>query len=419
LYPSCTHAANAQWLTPVSTWNTAELLDTVHAFTWSAWATGRPDLAWSIFHAWASQGMVVDAASFGLLMMDSGFSKRPFEEMSLLKMMENCSFFEELKYIFSWCLGPYTGQIVPDYAMRFDTRTCPGSDRQRGTHAKLSVLVADVWSSGASNADAVLEAVREHSYGNGQWLKVAGGGKANLIENVLQSRPTHPGEVTLEFGVFVGYTTVRIGGRAVTEDVGHKEAAPVPLVIGLEVEPVHVCVARWMVNLANLSRLVEVWAGMAHDLLLRVGDEFGVRSTRLCFMDHRGTKFHEDLDRLESLALLSIGARIIADNVLKPSAPVFLWVTNKSTAFETTNWALGEFVQYNVEDWMVVSIYTGVGERAPWPPPMPLQRLAWDSDKWRRKSEEDSVRISEWATFAQHARQIFLNCGIEARPWLN
>merc|ERR1712138_324547 len=116
-------------------------------------------------------------------------------------------------------------------------------------------------------------------------------------------------------------------------------------------------------------------------------------------MDHRGTKFHEDLDRLEHLRLLTPGSIIIADNVLKPSAPAFLWVTNKSKSYKATNWALGEFVQYYVEDWMVVAHYLGPaaakGEVLAWPPAA-LRRLAWDSDKWRRKSEEDSVRTSEW-----------------------
>merc|ERR1712070_858146 len=123
-----------------------------------------------------------------------------------------------------------------------------------------------------------------------------------------------------------------------------------------------------------------------------------------------------------------------ADNVLKPSAPAFLWMVNSGARWAATNWALGEFVQHYVEDWMVVADYLGPGRGAAPPvhesslqswdlelpkPPPELSRLAWDSDKWRRRSEEGSVRIVEWAAFAKHARQIFLGCGIEARPWFN
>jgi len=284
----------------------------------------------------------------------------------------------------------------------------------------MALLVADVQKSGAEDAAMALEAIRQHSYGAGQWLKVAGGGKANLIEDTLLSRSFHHGQVALEFGVFVGYTTIRLGQRSL-EKRPRKEM--VPFVVGLEVEPVHVCMARWMVDLARLSPVVEVWAGIAHDLLLRVGDEFGELSVWLSFMDHRGTKFHEDLDRLERLRLLAPSATIIADNVLKPSAPLFLWMTNTCQKYKTLNWALGEFVQNDVEDWMVIVGYCGPSVDGSSPrvfePPAALKRLAWESDRWRRKSEEDSVRTSEWAIFSRHARHIFLECGIEARPWFN
>jgi len=96
-------------------------------------------------------------------------------------------------------------------------------------------------------------------------------------------------------------------------------------------------------------------------------------------------------------------------------------------AYDTVNWALGEFVQHYIEDWMVVARYLGSGPEEEGAAtasvllkmPEALHRLAWESDKWRRKSEEDSVRISEWAEFSRMARETFRTCGIEARPWLN
>jgi len=404
----------ASGLTPVSSWNNTEMLDTAHAFVWSAWILGCPGLSWKVFTSWASQGMAVDAASIGLLMMDTASEKHKQREYDLIAVMEKSTAFKDLKAVFSWCRSCFHGDDL-NYAMRFDVRVCPGG-HHRGTHAKLALLVVDMYDSGASDAPAVLEAIRQHSYGAGQWLKVAGGAKANLIESAL--RRQQPGKVFVEFGTFVGYTTIRLGQRT-GQDVGRKGIAlNNAVVVGLEVEPVHVCVARWMVDLAGLSSTVEVWAGMAHDLLLRVGDEFGALSVSLCFMDHRGTKFHEDLARLDGMALMTPYARILADNVLKPSAPVFLWVVNRSRSYSTTNWALGEFVQYNVEDWMVVADYQCPKSECP-PVPAALLRLAWESDKWRRKSEADTVRISEWASFAQKTRVVFAQCGLEAKPWLN
>merc|ERR1712113_160096 len=163
--------------------------------------------------------------------------------------------------------------------------------------------------------------------------------------------------MALELGVFVGYTTMRIGQRFVEAATAMGDGATPLTVVGLEVEPVHVCVARWMIDIARLSGSVEIWAGMSQDLVLRVGDECGESTVQVCFMDHRGTRFHDDLNRLDKERLLSPMAQVIADNVLKLAAPVFLWVVNMSPSYVTQCWAMGEFVQYYVEDWMVVSSY--------------------------------------------------------------
>jgi len=388
-----------------------------------------PEDGWAIFRSWASKGMLVDPASLGLLMMDSAYAKAACSEAGLCSMLERCSAFGELSSVFGWCAGgdvaleSAASVAVPSYAMRFDVRgaTCHQPPSQcRGSHAKLARLVAQMRVSGASDAATVLEAVRQHSYGEGQWLKVAGGSKANLIEHSLRARSARPGEVALEFGVFVAYSTIRIAQRAIEfRTLAQVAHGSTPDVIGMEVEPVHVCVARWMVDLAGLATAAEVWPGIAHDSLLRAGDEFGIRSARLIFMDHRGTKFHEDLRRLEHEELLAAGALVIADNVLKPSAPVFCWTVNVSPAFDAVNWALGEFVQYYVEDWMVVAVFCSstCTSQLP-PPPDALTRLAWTSDRWRRRSEEGGVRTSEWADFSHHARKVFLACGLEAKPWL-
>lgn len=154
-------------LPPLSTWDDTELLDTGHAFIWSSWMTARPESGWRLFHAWASQGMVFDAASFGLLLMDSAYSKSEMREVSLFSMMESCSAFEDLKDVFVWCIGAADTAMTPGYAMRFDVRTCSASGRMRGTHAKLSLLVMDMLNSDVIDAATALEAIRQHSYGQG------------------------------------------------------------------------------------------------------------------------------------------------------------------------------------------------------------------------------------------------------------
>merc|ERR1712224_1057379 len=101
-------------------------------------------------------------------LMDSAYSKHRTNEASLFEMLEKHSEpFHRLEEIFAWCRAS-VDTAAPDYRMRFDTRLCPGSDRARGTHSKLSALVVDVMDSGACDAATVLEAVRQHSYGEGQ-----------------------------------------------------------------------------------------------------------------------------------------------------------------------------------------------------------------------------------------------------------
>merc|ERR1712224_184442 len=123
------------------------------------------------------------------------------------------------------------------------------------------------------------------------------------------------GHVLVEFGAFVGYTAVRLAGRAC-----NKSSA-----ISLEVVPAHCTVSRRVLALACAPPCAEVWIGQARDLEPRVLECFGVRSLTFAFMDHRGTRFHSELAQLSSLSLPSPIVVFVADNVLKPGAPILAW----------------------------------------------------------------------------------------------
>lgn len=78
------------------------------------------------------------------------------------------------------------------------------------------------------------------------------------------------------------------------------------------------------------------------------------------FMDQRGSRYEEDLSILEHRQLLAPGAAIIADNVLKPGAPRFLWkLTGRHrqdhSEYHLQILSLQEFAM-PFEDWMTVSI---------------------------------------------------------------
>lgn len=51
------------------------------------------------------------------------------------------------------------------------------------------------------------------------------------------------------------------------------------------------------------------------------------------------------------------------------------------------------------------------------PAPEELKRLAWETDQMRRRSEEDQVRVADWAAFSQYVKKKYHKYGIYAKPW--
>lgn len=197
---------------------------------------------------------------------------------------------------------------------------------------------------------AILAACEHFAKYRGQWLKVAGLEKAEILEGSLQTRPLQEPEYIMEFGVYVGYTAVRLGGM-VTGKRRHLG------VISLEVSPVHVCVARHLIDLGELAQVSEVKSGQAKDALPRMSEELGDRCVGFSFMDHRGTIFHQDFSLLEQCSSFARNSRFVADNTLNPGAPVFLWIRqsppSRWLATTTIQWAITEFLSYH-EDWTAV-----------------------------------------------------------------
>merc|ERR1712217_913558 len=130
-------------------------------------------------------------------------------------------------------------------------------------------------------------------------------------------------------------------------------------VTSLEVDPLHVRIARHMLHLGERSGLAEVRTGQVRDLISRIVDEVGEISAGLVFMDHRGTRFHEELRLFERHCMLSAQMDTICDNVLHPGAPVFLWEeTRPKVARAAVVWSLPEFGGEGcIEDWMAFERY--------------------------------------------------------------
>ncbi|CAE7425279.1 comtb [Symbiodinium sp. CCMP2456] len=135
------------------------------------------------------------------------------------------------------------------------------------------------------------------------WLKVAGGEKAKVLEAAV--RPT---DRVLEIGAYVGYSALRL---SLLGD-GRQQ------VRAIESDPLNAAVAQEVLRLAGVTESVQLRVGRACDWLA----SGCLDAVDVLILDHRGTVYHEDLAHAEPL--LSEGARVLADNVLHPGAPMFL-----------------------------------------------------------------------------------------------
>lgn len=207
------------------------------------------------------------------------------------------------------------------------------------------------------DAVAFLGAVERFGSGVGQWLKVAADSKAQLVEASLRRRRPWASDACAELGTYVGYTAVRLARWL---------AGPEPTAgraVSLEVDPVHALITRKHLSLTRLTAASDVWVGQALDLIPRMAEDLGGPCLGLAFMDHRGTRFHSDLRRLQRHGALLPGFTHVCDNTLKPGAPLCLWLAtyHQPGGAVAANWSMNEFAHWNSEDWMLVSCRSDFG----------------------------------------------------------
>lgn len=308
---------------------------------WAFWRHSARGAMDAVLRAWCGSGEVLQVEPFGLLLMDGHWSKDAALEVGVL-----------LKLL----------QVAPVESVR---RAVPhvicaaghGMVAQHPGLSKIARLLAEVGAVAASGPPAaVLVACEAFARHKGQWLKVAGDEKAEILGSCFRSHPPALSEAILEFGAFVGYTAVRL-----CDALGSQRGSCG--LVSLEVSPVHVCVARHLLDLALLSHRAEVRAGQAKDVLPHTTEELGALACGFAFMDHRGTIFHQDFALLEALGLFSPSPCFIADNALNPGSPVFLWrravchdtpSIGRGEGWATEAWSLTEFSTAH-EDWMSVT----------------------------------------------------------------
>lgn len=289
-----------------------------------------------------AQGIFLDGMGFSYGLMLAEWEKADDQEHALYMMMHgnaNLKLPMQLSEVVSrwigrcWCGPP---------ALAPPSFTCK----------KIATLLDFVEFHGrAGNVDSFMRAIESFGAGVGQWLKVAADCKAEVVEASLWRRPSCKTEICAELGTFVGYTALRLARFCASRTV----SAP-SRVVSLEVDSIHALVTRHQLSLAQLMPFSEVWIGQALDLIPRLPEEFGCCTLTFTFMDHRGTKFHSDLWRLQRHGVMPPDATHVCDNTLKPGAPLCLWLAAyHPEKLDAQNWSLNEFAHWNSEDWMLVS----------------------------------------------------------------
>lgn len=279
-------------------------------------------------------------------------------------------------------LGLKIDEIEPAEIVDITIRRRPQSQsRFEDFHYKEAGVLETVLASSSPGEARTVHAAIENVGLKEVWLKVAGGEKACVIDNVIAK---HRPKLILEFGTYVAYTSTRMalqvapwGGRVVT----------------MEMDPVNATIARNHIELAGLSHVVTVQLGHSDDAVQIVLDKYGERSVDMVFMDQRGTAFHDDLQRLEMLRLLTDPAVVIADNVLKPGAPYHVWRICSMPHYRTDIVDLREFGSAPVEDWITVTwVYAGNTYGQPAEARRELTDLARESDRFRVRAMATSMK---------------------------
>jgi catechol O-methyltransferase len=232
--------------------------------------------------------------------------------------------------------------------------------------------------------DSVLETIESFAKAR-SWLKIQGQDKRILLEKSLRA-----GDRIVEFGCYVGYSSLvmarqlrRLGGQG--------------SVTTIEVDAATAYVARAMISFAGAEGEVQVRVGCASDWVAT--GQLGTIDFLL--LDHRGTIYHEDLHAAEPL--LSPTARVFADNVLYPGAPLFLhYLDVKQYNIEIHE--LKEFLREDLDDWVVISRPTQEHGEMPRDTPPEFRRLSAEVDAISWRSQNGPV---DWVGFQERLKPVF------------
>ncbi|GME28177.1 O-methyltransferase family 3 [Neofusicoccum parvum] len=162
-------------------------------------------------------------------------------------------------------------------------------------------------------------------------LMTLGADKSRFVTSLFSSSATasSPPAVFLEFGSYVGYSALALGGALRDLSPGRRVRF-----ITFEKTPVMAAITSSLVELAGLKDVVEVHVGAAGESLRRLVAEGSLRKGEVDFMllDHWKDFYILDLQACEELGVLRKGSVVLADNIVTPGVPEYLAYVRRGVA---------------------------------------------------------------------------------------
>ena len=140
-------------------------------------------------------------------------------------------------------------------------------------------------------------------------LMTIGSERGDIILGIIaQDKP----KVMVELGGYVGYSALKFG-QALRDVGGHRY-------ISLEASPEYAEIAQSLIEFGGLSDFVQIVVGPSSSTLANLALADPSFRIDILFIDHSGQVYEQDIKLVESYALLSQNAVVIADNILDPNA---------------------------------------------------------------------------------------------------
>ena len=150
-------------------------------------------------------------------------------------------------------------------------------------------------------------------------LMIIGPQKRDYIIDIMRKSAPGP-KVFVEFGAYVGYSTVALAAALRDLNKGHTVRY-----ISLEMNPINAAITTSFADLVGLKDVIEVHVATVEVSLTRLVREGGLKKGDVDFMlvDHWQSAYLGDLKVSEHLGLFKEGSVIVADNIIMPGAPEY------------------------------------------------------------------------------------------------